>query len=120
MARIEEVTVTLVDDFDGTEAAETVAFSIDGRDYEIDLSRANTSAFRRLLKPYVDRARPVKAAPRGRKATRKRSTRTSTAPGQFDQAEVRAWAKANRIKVAPRGRISNEVVERWRESAKGR
>lgn len=31
MARFEEVTVSLVDDFDGTEAAETIRFSFDGR-----------------------------------------------------------------------------------------
>ena len=45
MARFEEVTVSLVDDFDGTEAAETIRFSLDGKNYEIDLSKANANEF---------------------------------------------------------------------------
>ncbi|TMR20990.1 Lsr2 dimerization domain-containing protein, partial [Actinomadura geliboluensis] len=36
----QKVQVLLVDDLDGGEADETVAFSIDGASYEIDLSGA--------------------------------------------------------------------------------
>jgi hypothetical protein len=32
---------------------------------------------------------------------------------------VRAWANANRVKVSARGRIANDVVERWRAATKG-
>lgn len=38
MARKKEVIVTLTDDIDGAKAAETVAFGVDGVNYEIDLS----------------------------------------------------------------------------------
>ncbi len=112
MARIEEVTVSLIDDFDGTAAAETVNFSLDGKVYEIDLSKANANEFRRALLPYVDRARTARP---GAGTRRKSGSRTgSRRPEGYDRAEVRAWAKANRIKVAPRGRIANEIVEKWR------
>ncbi len=57
MARIEEVTVSLIDDFDGTEAAETIKFSLDGKSYEIDLSKTNANELRRTLRPYIDRSR---------------------------------------------------------------
>lgn len=51
--------VIRTDDFDGTNADETVIFSLDGRAYEIELSKANAAAFRRVLAPYMDKARPV-------------------------------------------------------------
>lgn len=41
-----KVTVTLVDDFDGSGAAdETVEFGLDGVTYEIDLSTKNATKF---------------------------------------------------------------------------
>ena len=57
VARIEEVTVSLIDDFDGTEASETVKFALDGKTYEIDLSKANANELRRTLRPYIERSR---------------------------------------------------------------
>jgi Lsr2 len=36
----------------------------------------------------------------------------------YDRGEVREWAKAHRIKLAPRGRIANDVVEKWRTANK--
>ena len=117
MARIEEVKVTLVDDFDGTEAAETVRFSIDGRPYEIDLTKANANELRRALRPYVDRARVARRTTGGRRGQKAGSGRgTSRHAEGYDRAEVRAWAKSKRIKVSPRGRIANDIVEKWREA----
>ncbi len=119
MARIEEVTVALIDDFDGTEAAETIKFAIDGKNYEIDLSKSNASELRRTLRPYVDRAR---GARRTTTTTRRGKSRLAGSgirrPEGYDRTEVRAWAKANRVKVAPRGRIANDVVEKWRATTK--
>ena len=56
----QRVTVEMTDDIDGTEAAETIAFRVDGTEYEIDLSKKNAAkrvivktcgsrSFRRLL-----------------------------------------------------------------------
>jgi hypothetical protein len=117
VARIEEVTVSLIDDFDGTEAAETVKFSIDGKSYEIDLSKANANELRRSLRPYIDRSRAARKASATRRGASGRGTGTRRAEG-YDRTVVRAWAKANRVKVSPRGRISNDVVERWRKATK--
>jgi len=71
MARIEEVTVALIDDFDRTEAAETVKFALDGKHYEIDLSKSNANELRRTLRPYVDRARGARRTT----TTRRRKSR---------------------------------------------
>lgn len=119
MARIEEVTVSLVDDFDGTAAVETVKFSLDGKNYEIDLSKSNANELRRTLRPYVDRARATRRATSGRATKSTRATGKSRRRSEgYDRSEVREWAKANRIKIAPRGRISNDVVEKWRAATK--
>ncbi|GAA4382503.1 histone-like nucleoid-structuring protein Lsr2 [Agromyces bauzanensis] len=95
--------VTLVDDIDGTDADETVAFTIDGTSYEIDLSADNAAAFRAALQPYVDAARraPGRGGRRGA---------VTTAPSK----EIRAWAEANGINVPARGRIPATVQERYR------
>jgi len=118
VARIEEVTVSLIDDFDGTEAAETVKFSLDGKSYEIDLSKPNANELRRTLRPYIDRSRTARRAPAARRTGGSGRRGPARRSEGYDRTEVRAWAKANRIKVAPRGRISNDVVEKWRNATK--
>ena len=87
-------------------------FAIDGKSFEIDLSKSNANELRRALKPYVERGRSARRTT----GTRKPAGRTSRRPEGYDRTEVRAWAKANRIKVASRGRISNDIVEKWRKA----
>jgi hypothetical protein len=118
MARLEEVTVTLVDDFDGSEAAETVKFALDGKSFEIDLSRSNANELRRTLRPYIDRARAARRTTAPRRNKTAPTGGSSRRPEGYDRTEVRAWAKANRIKVSGRGRIANDVVDRWRRASK--
>ncbi len=117
MARIEEVTVAIIDDFDGTEAAETVKFALDGKTYEIDLSKSNANELRRTLRPYVDRARGTRRKTTTRRNTSRPAGGGARRPEGYDRTEVRVWAKANRIKVSPRGRIANDVVEKWRKAS---
>lgn len=68
-------TTTLVDDFDGTDIprglGETVRFSIDGRDYEIDLRDENAAALRDKLRPFLASARRRPVA----RTSRRRSSR---------------------------------------------
>ncbi|MEN3586290.1 MULTISPECIES: histone-like nucleoid-structuring protein Lsr2 [unclassified Streptomyces] len=97
----QRVVVTLSDDIDGSEAAETVAFGLDGRSYEIDLNETNAGELREALKPYVEA---------GRKRARSGRTyrETEIAP---DPSAVRAWAQANRMDIPARGRIPKRVYE---------
>ncbi|MFF8031254.1 MULTISPECIES: Lsr2 family protein [unclassified Streptomyces] len=97
----QKVVVTLFDDIDGSEAAETIAFGLDGKSYEIDLNEVNAQQLRKALAPYVDA---------GRKRARSGRTyrQTEVAP---DPAAVRAWAQANRMDVPARGRIPKKVYE---------
>jgi hypothetical protein len=56
----QRVQVQMVDDLDGSEASQTVPFSLDGVTYEIDLSEENASALR---DEHVEGARFVVALP---------------------------------------------------------
>ena len=55
--------VVLIDDLDGSEGAETIRYTVDGQEYEIDLSKANARKFRTVLQPYLDKSRPVEPEP---------------------------------------------------------
>src|ERR1700689_4709370 len=64
----QKVQVLLVDDLDGSEATETVAFGLDGASYEIDLSSGNASKLRKELAGYVEHSRKASAPARRRRA----------------------------------------------------
>ncbi|MFG2194903.1 Lsr2 family protein [Streptomyces sp. NPDC048639] len=103
----QRVVVTLSDDMDGGEAAETVTFGLDGRFYEIDLTSTNAKKLRGALAPYVE-------AGRKRSKSGKTYRHTAVAP---DPAAVRAWAKSNGMEVPPRGRIPKKVYEAFNASS---
>ena len=108
--------VTLIDDLDGSQADETLRFSI-GRDtYEIDLNKANAKKLRDALAVYVNSARRVGG--RGRPATRTAGRprgrgRAASSAGVATPAQIRAWAKSRGIKVNERGRISSDIVAKY-------
>jgi hypothetical protein len=97
----QRVVVTLSDDIEGGEAAETVNFGLDGKFYEIDLNAANAKKLRGALAPYVE-------AGRKRSKSGKTYRHTAIAP---DPAAVRAWARSHGYEVPPRGRIPKKVYE---------
>jgi len=100
----------LVDDLDGTvldvDAGETVRFSIDGAAYEIDLSDENAAKLREAFAPYLKAGRRLSSG-RTAKPARRRST------GTGEQEKIRAWAKAEGLEVADRGRISRELEQAY-------
>ncbi|MEU2155352.1 Lsr2 family protein [Streptomyces sp. NPDC019396] len=107
----QRVVVTLSDDIDGGEAAETVKFGLDGKSYEIDLNPANAKKLRKALAPYMAAGR--KAAKYPGKA-RQEYRHTTLEP---DPAAVRAWAQSNKMEVPARGRIPKRVYEAFRQAS---
>lgn len=105
----QRVQVTLIDDIDQTEGAETVTFALDGVTYEIDLSTKNAAKLRDSLAPWVGHGRRV-APSRSAGAARSGSRRASTGT---DSAAVREWARANGHTVSERGRISKTVMDAY-------
>jgi len=106
-----EITTTLIDDIDGGKAAESIQYSLDGKDYEIDLSKSNGAKLRKALEPYIKVSRQVKVT-RTRAGGRGKRSTTSARSG-LPLADIRAWAEANNIAVAPRGRIAQSVIEKY-------
>jgi len=101
--------VQLTDDIDGSAAAETIRFAVDGRTYEIDLSTEHAESLRDSLAQFVAAAR---RAGRGDELPRRGQGRHGRPQGGNSSA-VRAWARENGVPVSPRGRIPEAVVAQY-------
>lgn len=106
-----QTTVTLVDDLDGSEAAEQVEFAVDGRSYEIDLSTANSSRLREALAPFISAARRTG----GRRSSAGAAAARPSTDREQNQA-IREWAVAKGMKISERGRIPSNVLEAFHKS----
>jgi hypothetical protein len=119
----QKAAVSYTDDIDGSKAAETVAFGLDGVRYQIDLSTRNARALRKALAEFVAAGRQVPAngvsTPRGAaRPAGGRSGSRSAARTEASSATVRVWAAQNGIAVSARGRIP-ESVRRQYDDASG-
>lgn len=90
------------DDIDQTPLKESelhvVEFSIDGRDYVLDLSRVNLQRFHDTLRPFLTAAREVPDDERE------------------DPSEVRQWARNQGMDIAHRGKIPFAIVDAYRKA----
>jgi nucleoid-associated protein Lsr2 len=102
----QRVQIILEDDYDGGTADETVTFSLDGAEYEIDLSSQNATGLRDALAPWVAHARKIGG----------RRKRTSKATGASSTSDIRAWAQGQGLDVSSRGRVSAEVREAYEKA----
>jgi len=113
----QQVTVSLVDDLSGSRADETVAFGLDGKFYEIDLSTSNADKLRDVLAQFVGAAR--KAGRAGRTAAPTNggvgvAVRAVAVDREQNQA-IREWARKRGMKVSDRGRIPSEVTDAYHQ-----
>ena len=83
-----------------------IDFSIKGRDYTIDLSAENAEKFEELLQPYVEA---------GRRSTRRTAARKSAARTSNPKRNtlIREWAAEQGIEVSQRGRLPQDVIDRY-------
>jgi nucleoid-associated protein Lsr2 len=103
----QQIQTLFIDDLDGGPAEGTVRFGLDGTDYEIDLSSANSEELHKVLAAYVTHAR--KAAGTARRAPRGRRP-----ADVLDTRKVREWARGQGIDVRERGRVPAEVIEKYK------
>ena len=100
------------DDLDGSISSDvkTRSFSLEGRNYEIDLTEEHFKDLQVALEPYLSVARPF-----GRKKVDPTSrTRYSRAKNE----ELRTWARANGWPgISDRGRIPKAAVEAYKEAS---
>ena len=104
--------IELLDDLDGeSEAVETVAFGLDGRDYEIDLSEENAARLREALREWTPHARKTgRAGSRASGSSVPRARRSA----EGDTTAIREWAKGAGYEVSTRGRIAAKIREAYR------
>ena len=105
-----QTTITLIDDIDGSAAAETVEFAIDGASYEIDLNDKNAKKLRDAVANFVAHARQVS----GRKVATAGRRRSAAAPARNSREQlqaIREWARKAGYEVSDRGRIAASIVE---------
>ena len=106
--------VELIDDLTGDKADETVLFGIDGREFEIDLSRDHAGELRDNLARDLAKARKVGklttvSTPSKRTASGQRQSREQT-------AAIREWARAHGHNISDRGRIPLKVAKAFEDA----
>jgi len=109
----QKIQTLFIDDIDGGEAEGTVRFSLDGAEYEIDLSAKHNEELRSALGKYLEHAR--KTLPRGARQPATRST--GRRPSSIDTVAVRAWARENGYDIKERGRIPSDLVAKYKAAA---
>jgi hypothetical protein len=97
--------VEWIDDLDGTAAAETVTFTIDGSRFEIDLSEKNAAKLRGAMSGWIDA---------GRRLGHHRARASQPARDPAESTKARKWAVDNGFDVGPRGRLRSEVLDAYR------
>jgi hypothetical protein len=114
----QKVDVKFIDDLDGSDAAGTVMFALDGRAYEIDLSDDNAARLRDSLASFVAAGRRSGGAPR-RGRTPGATADGGSAPSRANREEtaaIRTWARENGHEVSERGRIPKAVVQAYQSA----
>jgi hypothetical protein len=112
VAQIREV--RLIDDLDGEKADETIEFGIDGKNYQIDLSKANAGKLRDALASYVAAARRTGGRRQGGSSAG--ITRRPAIDREQNQA-IRDWARKKGMKVSDRGRIPAQVLTAYHKAS---
>ncbi len=113
----QRVQVVLEDDIDGTVAAETVRFSLDGTAYEIDLTAEHARKLRASFAEWVGHARKAGRAQPAVGPVAPVSTGRS--PARMDRAQLEAmrdWGRARGYKVSKRGRLSQELHDAYHQT----
>jgi len=105
----QRIQTLFIDDLDGSEAAGTVRFGLDGTEYEIDLSTAHSAELHSALERFIRHAR--------RTGTARRVPRSQRGNSAADTAKVREWAKEQGIEIKDRGRVPATVVEQYQAAA---
>jgi hypothetical protein len=105
----QKISVTFACDYDSREIPEgehlTRAFSLDGRDYEIDLCEKHSQKFDEVLSRFADKARKV--------TNRVGKPKRRTTAHRQRSAQIRAWAKQSGMDVSDRGRIPADVIAKY-------
>lgn len=106
--------IITVDDIDGHEGEDVAKrdFEVGDTKYTIDLGDANYKRLREaldLLAPYLEKANVVRQAGRARRSAADPAPRLRG----YSNGDVREWATSEGIQVSARGKIADEVYEKF-------
>jgi hypothetical protein len=102
----QKVQIILEDDLTGGPAEETLRFSLEGVEYQIDLNKENADKLRKALSPFI--AVGTKTNGRGRRPAGRPAAQRNNLT-----AKVRAWAKEQGYDVSDRGRIHQDIFDKY-------
>lgn len=103
-----------IDDLDGSviEEGSSHTFSLDGEEWEIDLTPEHYDELREALRPYMSGGRLTsRPRVRGTSSKAKRDTEQLT--------KIREWARDNGYEVSAKGRIPRAVEEAYNNAENG-
>lgn len=107
----QRVNIVLFDDIDGAVGEiETFRFGLDGKSYEIDVTRDKAEKAREALELFVKHGREVGKAEGERKSGNTGATKSRIGASQ---TQIRNWANANGIEVSQAGRLPKSVVDAY-------
>jgi Lsr2 len=119
MAQFVETIIRLVDDMDGTEGAETIEFTWDGKQLVIDLNEANATWFRESMAPFVKAAR-LKPKPKTKPKTARpveagglSAVTVSSDEARMRRDKIRRWGRRNGFEVSNLSKIPQAVVDAY-------
>ena len=115
VAQIREI--RLVDDLDGESADETVEFGIDGKSYEIDLSKENAGRLRDVLADFVSAARRAGGRRRGGSECRHRIRKRWCGRGSQGARVDRPGAESGDPRLGAQAR--HEGLRPWPHPGRG-
>lgn len=115
--------IVVIDDLTGESDAETRSLTIDGVDYEIDLTERSMQRLKDQIREFLEVARVAAprnfarstslSAPRSiKRGTPVRKAQVLPSPS----STIRAWASANNVDCPTRGRIPASVIEAYERS----
>ena len=98
-------TVTLIDDVSGEVADETVTFSLDGADYEIELTSTHAHQLRGVMMAWANAGR----------STHTLGPRVVRVPTNQDERDaIRKWGGLHGYVFLSRGRIKYHIIDAYR------
>ena len=97
--------IVFTDDIDGSDAADTVRFGLQGTSYEIDLSKKNADKLAKIFEPYVQAARKASSS--------RRQAAGRSRPAGPSPAAVREWARTEGMEVKDKGRVPAELIVKF-------
>lgn len=109
----QRVQIILEDDIDGTDAAETVQFALDGATYEVDLNEQHATQLRESFTTWIGAARKIRGG-----ASKPSSGVGSSRPKADSELlnKIREWGRANAHQVSDRGRLSQQVQDAYHQA----